>query len=404
MLNKWEAYSMKKKLAFALSIILCFGSAPLNVMAAESTKEVYERVIDLVEKQQDEYGGIYFKNGVLHVLPTEYSHIPMDLLSSIEGTEVVIDAPVRYSMAELENAFLCLRENSDTLNVTAYAISVRNNGISVYATVWTEEEKDKIRDLIDVENIKFVTEGLVDYSEPESKISVPQQENYKINNETKALAPRAKIGYALNLGQTTTTYTLGRSVEDWDGNIFFQTAAHGLKVGDIINVAATVDSDTGNYVVGELGRVSDLKMRGNMDVALIKSTGKFRPTGVTNTNVVFGGDSVPYEGFNGIVWTKDGPVKMEITEAKIDIDWNDPTYGDVQKYTDLFQMGYTTSTVTGGGDSGAGVSIIWEEDNEQSYVGIYKGRRILSDGTVQGFGSSRQYIDAYFDTTSVHEP
>jgi len=191
-------------------------------------------------------------------------------------------------------------------------------------------------------------------------------------------------------------YTIGRAVEDRSGNVYYLTAGHGLATNDKMEIISTADPiGSNNYVKGFLGNVSHVKVGGNVDAALVKNGGSFLPTTETRNGVNITRDGKPQEGVIGTVWTYGGPVyvlvKGEVAELKWDGKW----------FNDLIEMTYRSTGRTGSGDSGSCISTMYNDDySDQRYVGIYKGRKELSDGTVLIYGINRTSIEDAFNVSS----
>lgn len=63
-----------------------------------------------------------------------------------------------YSKKELESAILYLREHRDELNLTGFSIKEDINGLELMTERWTPEKEEKFKQLLEIENIDFVTD------------------------------------------------------------------------------------------------------------------------------------------------------------------------------------------------------------------------------------------------------
>lgn len=70
---------------------------------------------------------------------------------------------VIHSKKELKAAISHLREYRDELNLTGYSINENINGLTISADKWTPEKEEKIKQLLGIENIEFITDyGVAD--------------------------------------------------------------------------------------------------------------------------------------------------------------------------------------------------------------------------------------------------
>jgi len=156
-------YIMKKKIAMLMTMMFVLGTFSINAFASEKdVQDSYDIIIEEIKGCPEENSGIYFKDNVLHIIPTEGMQESLDgKIRTVERNKIeyVIDEPARYSAADLQEAFATLREQRDNLNITGYAINYENNQISIMAPEWTDAEKENIKGLLDIENIEFISEG-----------------------------------------------------------------------------------------------------------------------------------------------------------------------------------------------------------------------------------------------------
>ena len=273
------------------------------------------------------------------------------------------------------------------------------------------EKEQEVQKLLGMSNLTFVEKGISSMMDSvEENMANDVDEDVIMNESSKATENRAFLGLEIfvpdnrnpDLPRDNQRWTIGRAVDIDADTVGFITAGHSLSVGDKISVSNYLDPIY-NMVVygGPLGKVIDVKTGDNVDAALIKlnSTSDFIPTALTFDRTWIESDSFPYEGYDAHIWA---PVR--ITKQLVDEKyWNDDHSGGIWYY-DLFQMKYTGDLETGSGDSGATVSLVWNDEEDpnanESYVGIYKGRS--SDGFI--YGCSRKYIAKYFDITSWQEP
>ncbi len=65
---------------------------------------------------------------------------------------------VIYTEEELNEAITYLRAHRDELNLTGFSIDESINGIRILAEKWTPEKEEKFKQLLDIENIEFITD------------------------------------------------------------------------------------------------------------------------------------------------------------------------------------------------------------------------------------------------------
>ena len=399
---------MKRKvISYVTVMALLVGTFPINAFAAENTLSDYDKMIVNIVENSDENSGVYFKDNILHIVPTEGKG---DTLSTTlyntrnSGVEYIIDNPAKYTADELQTAFLTLRANRDDLDITSYTVNFENNGIIVSAADWTEEEKEEIANLLGIENIEFISEGndvkFDEYDELANETAeVDNLSDNSFNTMSNNATYKAKLGYRMNWeANSDINYTIGRAVEDSRGNIYFVTAGHGLATDDEMYLETVTDSDSGTYINGLMGTVEEALAEGDIDAALVASNDAFLPTTITRENVYVEDDGTPYEGSISTVWTCRGPVFVKITSTGVDVMWE----GNWME--NMIEMSYGSTTTTGGGDSGACISILWNNDyTQQRYIGIYKGRKELADGSMRIYGTNRTVIEDRYNVSSYQE-
>ncbi|NDO46328.1 hypothetical protein [Clostridium sp. MD294] len=150
-----------KKIAI---MILCFNIMCMNVVTTFAlTKQndiEYQKIIQQLETMPELYSGVYIENDILHIIPfnTEKSIKTVTDIKQNANVDIVIDEAKVYSSEELNIAFEILRENRESLDITAYSIDTINNGLKVMAKQWTDEKKKNIMEITNIKNIQYITD------------------------------------------------------------------------------------------------------------------------------------------------------------------------------------------------------------------------------------------------------
>lgn len=122
-----------------------------------------EEIAEELNKNPSAIGGVYYEDDELHVIPLGTDK--MELMSDsnyYKEQDIVFDKPVKYSMQDLIDAQEELSNNWDDLGITGIMTDIFNNRICVYAENWTEEKKETIISLLDIDNIHFgIDEGVI---------------------------------------------------------------------------------------------------------------------------------------------------------------------------------------------------------------------------------------------------
>lgn len=150
-----------KKIA---AMIICFSITCMNIVTTFAlTKQndiEYQKIIQQLETMPELYSGVYIENDILHIIPfnTEKSAKAMIDIKQNTTADIVIDEAKVYSLEELNTAFEILRENRESLDITAYSIDTVNNGLRVMAKQWTDEKKKNIMKITNIKNIQYITD------------------------------------------------------------------------------------------------------------------------------------------------------------------------------------------------------------------------------------------------------
>ncbi len=168
------------------TLILCFSifiSNNVTAFALSKQNDIeYQKIIQQLETTPELYSGVYIDNDILHIIPlnTQKSITAITEIKQNAVVDVVIDEAKVYSSEELNTAFETLRENRDSLGITAYSIDTINNGLKVMAKQWTDEKKKNIMEITNVKNIQYITDLGSRDTVPEKQVYLENSQPYHI--------------------------------------------------------------------------------------------------------------------------------------------------------------------------------------------------------------------------------
>lgn len=388
---------MKKLLVLSLAMSFVLSSS-LSVFAEMRGEDIeYKNLIQEIEGE-DFYAGSYFVGDELHIVPTEENDLKSVFKNRNSSSfDIVIDEPQRYSYNALEDAFLTLRANRDKLGVSGYSIDVINNGLFVDAYNWTDEMKEEIKNITNIENITFRTdEGVI-------AENIAQDSGLDDSlNDTRAIE-KARLGLGIeidqNKGVNNAKASIGGTVKN-GSSLGILSTAHGVNKGEKVYA---FDVLNGSSVRGYIGTITELRMKGNMDAVIIKldNNSALTPTSLTTKDDWIDSQGFAVDGKEGYILGSRSKAPYIITNARADLNWNDPDHDDVQWYEDMIEMKFTTSNQTTGGDSGGAIIRTYTSGNG-ALAGIYKGRRTIG-GTVTAYGTRFDSIEDYYGIEMYQE-
>ncbi len=375
---------MKKLILLILMFAMAIGIS--SVSYANDKDLSFEEICKVVEEHPELYGGVYLENNILHVIPLENTPYTYNFSN---GDRVIYDDPQMYSYQQLDDAFLTLRENRNEYGITGYGIDVVGNGLYIYAPVWTDELKQELIALTEIETIEFrIDNGFT---------TLPDNEEDNVNDVVNPLANIPWVKYGTFISDYTNAeskMTVG-AIAEYNGKTVLVTAGHAvLGKGDRIYLEEVV---SGQWQRNYVGKVIERRMENNMDVCLIEfdsSDGVVplndtRDDGHEITIALF---STPNVGSEYLIYGAKNKAPVIVTCNRADFYWN-----NTQWFYDMVEMEYTSSAVTTEGDSGAPVFKILDGIDEYVLTGIYKGRRTYNDGGVVTYASKWYNISDYFD-------
>ena len=140
-----------------------------------------------------------------------------------------------------------------------------------------------------------------------------------------------------------------------------------------------------------------------MDAVIIKldNNSALTPTSLTTKDDWIDSQGFAVDGKEGYILGSRSKAPYIITNARADLNWNDPDHDDVQWYEDMIEMKFTTSNQTTGGDSGGAIIRTYTSGNG-ALAGIYKGRRTIG-GTVTAYGTRFDSIEDYYGIEMYQE-
>lgn len=349
-----------------------------------------QELSSIINNYSDSFGGLYFEQetNTYHVIPYANAVNTYDLDNGMDKVDnidldIVYDTPAKYSYKELQDASdeLGTEEVMSDLEITSVGVDVIGNGLFVGAAEWTEDKKQAVRDVTEIENITF-----------EIFSGVPDEENEENSNEAETLSTMRNVvnearygSYLFNSNGGSSSLGGMVSYDNDDDSLLFITAGHGGNEGDNISIELPTSPAT-------VGEIVDVKMGGSVDAALIEVENSSLAVSSYTINLneypeeipVIMASGAPIVGKTCRIYGRNSQVYVTIEDVDRNISWNDPSNDDVGYYTDMIKMSPVGSQTAQPGDSGAGVIMIdFGGDGVPSYgtvSGIYKGRS--SDGAL----------------------
>ena len=327
-----------------------------------SPENDFQQILDSFS--DDEIGGAYIENNILHIKPIEQTDI--EQISTYSNSySVVFDSIAKYSINELKDAQDRALDLFESLDIDYVAIDDVNNGLAVGICDLTEEKEELFNNYIGIDNITFENvgniidnfdEGEKDASKPSpmaateivSGVSVSDIDKSDPDDSSKKLAA-----------------TIGASVSG-SGTKYFVSTAHGVDVGDRFTY------NTNNPI----GTVNKKVMSGSegIDISLIKlneSNAKLSSKTINNKMILTSG--APITGNTVYIINGNNPVEAKIKFSSCTKVWHDSGNDDVQTYKNIIMMEPSGTRMPEGGDSGS--AVVTELSNGMYNIcGIYKGR------------------------------
>lgn len=340
----------------------------------------------------DSYGGMYMKNGKLHIkviTPKVQDILAKATLYIPEKFEqfqdnIILEHDAIYSFSQLETAMdnLWKDESSSELELIGTAICQEINGIIVEATQWTENKKALVSKVsgIDMAHLKFENaENIFDI-----QTQIPEE-----NMSVKASLTDAMPGSLIVNQGNNRRYSLGAGVwyeyrdrDTWDviKKYGWITAGHNCSKHDKFTMS-TYDVGKVSYIVtAETVKEDDI----TIDAALIDESSI---TQVDYSLETYNGKTIvdtgkPIEGEPvEVLGGMSALLKGKIISTSVTINWTGDAPG-------LYKRMIKTSIVSQGGDSGAPLLRL-NSDDTYTLLGILKGRE--GTGNLSIF-SSWKYI------------
>ena len=377
---------MKKLIAFVTmlsitvssSIVPCFANE--QVVVSEETRDFWEEIIDTLD--ENEYGGAYIKDGVLHIKPQDEVEMQSILSetapNSRAASSVILDDEAEYTLNELNEASDKSEKIWKELKLDYVAISERDNGLIVGAYEWTEEKKERFKEVVGINNVFFelVEDGIEVINNDEDFFEeIPTEEPApKSSGEKIILGQQMSDFDALSPEGYPWLYTIGACIlgENVTGYI---TAGHGeIQEGHTIG-----DREL------KLGKVYEkiVSPSKGLDIALIEKQPNAPLTSRLPNNGIIVSSGRPIEGDQvTIAGGAQGFKYAEIRAASCKKYWNtdgdsgsDDEIGDDYDnlYFNIMMMKFIGRNRTVAGDSGAPILVSTGSGNRYKLVGIYKG-------------------------------
>ena len=347
-----------------------------------SPENDFQQVLDSFS--DDEIGGAYIENNILHIKPTEQTDI--EQISTYSNSySVVFDSIAKYSINELKDAQDRALDLFESLDIDYVAIDDVNNGLAVGICDLTEEKEELFNNYIGIDNITFENvgniidnfdEGEKDASKPSpmaateivSGVSVSDIDKSDPDDSSKKLAA-----------------TIGASVSG-SGTKYFVSTAHGVDVGDRFTY----------NINNPIGTVNKKVMSGSegIDISLIKlneSNAKLSSKTINNKMILTSG--APITGNTVYIINGNSPVEAKIKFSSCTKVWHDSGNNDVQTYKNIIMMEPSGTRMPEGGDSGSAV-VTKLSNGMYNICGIYKGRSEEAGTGGKAINSQYKYMFA----------
>lgn len=347
-----------------------------------SPENDFQQILDSFS--DDEIGGAYIENNILHIKPIEQTDI--EQISTYSNSySVVFDSIAKYSINELKDAQDRALDLFESLDIDYVAIDDVNNGLAVGICDLTEEKEELFNNYIGIDNITFENvgniidnfdEGEKDASKPSpmaateivSGVSVSDIDKSDPDDSSKKLAA-----------------TIGASVSG-SGTKYFVSTAHGVDVGDRFTY----------NINNPIGTVNKKVMSGSegIDISLIKlneSNAKLSSKTINNKMILTSG--APITGNTVYIINGNNPVEAKIKFSSCTKVWHDSGNDDVQTYKNIIMMEPSGTRMPEGGDSGS--AVVTELSNGMYNIcGIYKGRSEEAGTGGKAINSQYKYMFA----------
>ncbi len=375
---------MKKFLISIMSTVLsaCILMSATSFANQISPENDFQQILDSFS--DDEIGGAYIENNILHIKPIEQTDI--EQISTYSNSySVVFDSIAKYSISELKDAQDRALDLFESLDIDYVAIDDVNNGLAVGICDLTEEKEELFNNYIGIDNITFENvgniidnfdEGEKDASKPSpmaateivSGVSVSDIDKSDPDDSSKKLAA-----------------TIGASVSG-SGTKYFVSTAHGVDVGDRFTY----------NINNPIGTVNKKVMSGSegIDISLIKlneSNAKLSSKTINNKMILTSG--APITGNTVYIINGNNPVEAKIKFSSCTKVWHDSGNDDVQTYKNIIMMEPSGTRMPEGGDSGS--AVVTELSNGMYNIcGIYKGRSEEAGTGGKAINSQYKYMFA----------
>lgn len=381
-MKKLVAFLMILSITISSSISFCFANE--EVVVSEETRDFWEDVIDTLD--ENEYGGAYIKDGVLHIKPQDKIEVQNIVSETAPNTRaissVILDDEAKYTLNELKDAMSKTTKLWETFDLNYVALSEEYNGLLIGSYEWTEQKQKEFVDAVGIENIIFETVNRYD-----EEYSTEEMNKDKNLEKVKKQELPGTLIYNDNVRDDKTGDRLRSTltacvVGEMEG--YITTAHKGVEKGHKI----LYDKD-GNAINDKetLGYVKDRIEDGSrgIDAAFIKQdiyapSSNVLPNGAGNSAYLMTeekaveGDKVKIFGGQNR-----NPVEAVIKSTYCTKEWETPDDNGDYTWYNMIMMYINSPQYTQEGDSGAPVTV--KIDNKLDYygiVGVYKGADIYT--------------------------
>lgn len=115
-------------------------SISVQAKTIDKSSDLCEEIIEKLDENPEANAGFYYEGDMLHIIPIK----GQDIQSSSKGQDIqglvqtldeekniTVDEPQLYSLQELNDAFLTLRSNRESLGITGYGVNVFENAVDI---------------------------------------------------------------------------------------------------------------------------------------------------------------------------------------------------------------------------------------------------------------------------------
>ncbi len=338
---------MKKVILICMSIIFAIMLS-IGLMADDNSEfiavnelpvDIYSQIVNTCESDPN-YGGAYFKNGVLHIASTNSETTKTNILSNYQisyasnGSTIYTVEDAEYTYDELYTAKELLWANRVKYGIVGIYPDAEMNSVVVESYVDISDNIDEMIELTGIERIHFKIVVEEEYDDA-SLIYMRCGERLTVENKLRC--------------------SLAAGIIFPDGTRGYLSTAHGVSVGDKYK-----------YNEVEIGTAEIVVYGGKFDIALIRRTNtnysasKVMSDGITESS--YNGTPILHDSIT-MYGAKTGSSAGQILAINANFMVNG------FEFTDMIKSNYKRDS----GDSGGAIIAHRSEPYNNVFVGIHKG-------------------------------